>query len=337
VLLCTWAQLCGLASAEHAVAGPLLLAILAAMRREPLRRTLTAIAPSAALVAVYLMAKLYYLAYLRPPAAEIVLRGYGLTMDVTVWLDHLGQYLAQCFTPLTLWEPSGSSTLLLGCGLALVLALAAWRAYRAPGPWDFIAGGIALFIGSLAAVFPQRAHFGSPYICIAVLGAAWLVIGLCRLAGRQGDRLALLLAIAVLVVDARTQERAWRTPHVFRLVVNGSLTAARWMDTARRAARADHQDVLMPRNSVTGFMFEMGKAETFFPGLPKRVTLYRPSTPPRPQPEQVVLTAEAPLTTPTHFPGAQPRWNWLRALVAPPTGSMYLGADRQYLAEDVPN
>src|SRR5262245_49329072 len=289
VLLCTLAQAAALASSEHAVAGPALLVVLAAMRRESPRAALGAIAPSAVLVGVYLAAKLYYFAYLRPPIAGWILMNNGPSWDVMLWLEHLGQYFVQCFTPLALWAPDAMSARLLGAGLVAMLALATWRAYRSPGPWVIVAGGIALFIASLGPVFPARAHFGSPYICTAVLGTAWLVIGLCQWIGRHGGWFALALAVAMIVIDASSGERAWRGPPVFGLYVNGSLGAARWMDTARSAARAGYDDVLIPKDSMTSSVFLMGRVETFFPEMPSRVTLYDAEGMPPQRPKQIVM------------------------------------------------
>jgi hypothetical protein len=316
-VLCALVQTVALASSEHAVAGPALLVVLAAMQRESARSALGAIAPSAILVGVYLVAKLYYFMFVRPPIALFILDTNGPSWDVTLWLEHLGQYLVQCFTPLALWAPDPTIARLFGSGLVVILALATWRAYRSQGPWVFVAGGIALFIASLSPVFPQRAQFGSPYICTAVLGAAWLVIGLCQCLGHNGRWLALAVAIAMLVIDRNSGERAWRDPRVFRLVVNGSLGAARWMETARSAARAGYDDVLIPEDAATKTVFIMGRVQTFFPEMPSRVTLYDPSKTPPHQPEQAILPSPVPLTTPYDFPGAEPRWNWLRRLVAP--------------------
>jgi hypothetical protein len=304
------------------------------MRRESPRAALAAITPSAVLVAAYLGVKFYYLFFLRPPVVAIVMTNYALTFDVTIWIEHLGEYFAQCFTPLALWGPSPPSAIFLGCALAIALAAAIWRAYRTDGPWVLVAGGIAVFIASLAAVFPQRTHFGSPYICTAVLGAAWLIVGFCRLIHCEGRWLALAFSILMVVVDSSTGGRAWRRQRVFRFVVDGSLAAERWMATAQRGARAGYDDILIPEDPVTDFVFRMGEVETFFPHMPSRVTLYDPAKRPKPQVNGALFRAPVPLTTPYQFPGAERHWDWLRRLVASPGRAMQLGSEHQFRAED---
>jgi hypothetical protein len=329
-VLCALAQLAALLSSEHGVEGPGLLLVLAAMRREVPRRVLAAIAPSALLVMGYLAMKLYYFVILRPASAVIALGTYSLTLDVTIWLEHLGQYLVQCSTPLALWEPSDRTALLLACGLLGGFALACRPAYRKGGAWSLVAGGIAFFIVALAAVFPQRARFGTPYICVAVLGVAWAAIGLFELTGRHGRWLALAFALAMVVLDGASDQQAWRSPSAWRLILNGSFGSARWMETVRRAALAGNNDILVPRDAITQTLFRMGRVQTFFPEMPERVTLHGPHHARRARPGQIVLTKPVPLTAPSQFPGAQRRWDWLRRLAGPDSGTIRLGANHEY-------
>jgi hypothetical protein len=316
VVTCTILQVLGLLASEHAVAGPALLATLAAMRREPWRRAAADIAPSAVVVAVYLIAKLYYFLYLRTFAGQMTLWTYGLTPDVRIWVQHLGQYLVACFTPLTLWSPGEGACLALGAALAAVFALGTWRAYRSDGPWDLIAGGIALFAAALGPVLFQRARVGSPYVCVAALGAALAVVGGCGLAGRHGRALALAVALAMLLLDERTAERAWRQSDLFRLVTFGGDLAADWMATIPHGAGGPAADVeaLVPADPTTTMLFKVGQVQTFFPGIPRRVTLYDPHNPPVPKAGQVVLDKPIVIDSPGAFPGAERRWNWLRRL-----------------------
>jgi hypothetical protein len=330
--LCTTAQIVALLCSEHGVTGPVLLAILAAMRRERLRPAAVAIAPSVALVALYLAAKLYYFEVLRPPVAVIILATRGLTLDVSIWLQHLGQYLIQCFTPLALWNLSDGTAVLLGGGIVVALGIAAWRAYRVGGAWMLVAGGLAVFVATLAPVFAQRSRFGCVYIGVAVLGVAWALIGGCQLISRHGSLLALALALALLVVDAQSGEQAWRSTADFRLIINGGLASVRWMEAARQAALEHHEDVVVPKDAQTTTLFVMGMVQTFFPEMPSRVTLYDPLLPYQAPVGQVVVNDPAALTRPEGFPGAQSRWDWLRRFVVPGDGPVRLGANHEFEA-----
>src|SRR5262249_19043232 len=108
-VVCALTTIPALLSGEHGVQAPALLLVLAVMRGEPLRSIVVGIAPSAAIVAVYLAAKFYYLVIWRPVSAVMALRVYSLTFDIRIWLEHIGQYLVQCSTLLALWEPDDSS------------------------------------------------------------------------------------------------------------------------------------------------------------------------------------------------------------------------------------
>jgi hypothetical protein len=334
-LVCAAVQVIALLCSEHAVSGPVLLAIVAAMQRESPRRALRQIAPSAILVAGYVIAKGYYLVVARPPAAATALVPYALTGHPAIWVQHLGQYFIWCFTPLVLWELSERTALLLGCALLETLAFATWRAARRAGPWDLVAGGGALFVAGVMPVVPLASRFGSAYICVAVLGAAWVVIGTCRLVSRHGSLLALVFALAMLIVGFHTDERAWRREDVFELVVNGSLSAAAWMETARAAAPGQPVELLIPETPVTLMLFQLGEVQTVFPEMPERITLYRGDTPPQPRPGQMVVRKETVLTPPGQFPGAERRWDWLRWLAARRDhGKVLLGAHYEYGIED---
>jgi hypothetical protein len=94
----------------------------------------------------------------------------------------------------------------------------------------------------------------------------------------------------------------------------------------------------MPNNAITSTLFKMGRVQTFFPEMPGRVTLYDARRAPRVRPGQVVLAAPLPLTAPSRFPGAQRRWNWLRRLAGPDSGTIRLGANHEYPvpAEETP-
>jgi len=91
---------------------------------------------------------------------------------------------------------------------------------------------------------------------------------------------------------------------------------------------------LIPRDPMTEWLFGVVQVQTFFPEMPQRVTLYERKEPPPVQPGQVLLSSAVPLTTPAHFPGAQPRWNWLRRFAAPRAGRMRLGAQHEYVVDD---
>jgi hypothetical protein len=224
-----------------------------------------------------------------------------------------------CFTPLTLWGPDEAVCRRLGAALIFVFVLATWRAYRSRGPWDLVAGGIALLAATLGPVLLQRSRVGTPYVCLAALGGALAVVGGCELAGRHGRQFAIAIALVLLVLDETTAERAWRQPELFHLVTDGAHFTARWMATVQRGAvRANGEvEVLVPQNPVTASLFQAGNVQSFFPGMPRRVSIYDAHQRPVAKPGQAVLDVPIAVSSPDDYPGAERRWHWLRELGRP--------------------
>lgn len=312
VTACTLLQMVALLFSEHAVAAPILLAIMASsVYREPWRQAARALAPSGVIVGAYLVGKLWYFTRVQP-----VWGAYALTLDVRTWLQHLGQYAVACVNALTLLNLRESTCLWIGASLVVLFLFAAWRSYRGGEPWSYMAAGIAVFVVSLAPVFPLRTHYKDHYVSVAALGMGLLVLGLCQLVSRYWRWLALALALVVVLLDAQTQGRAWRQNQIWQLVVNGSQTTAQWVGAVQHAAAqsAGSVEVLVPHDPMANWIFAIGQAETFFPSMPARVTSFDRQRPPQPREGQVVVRGPSGFRRGQPLPGWDARWDWLRRL-----------------------
>lgn len=310
---CAFLQICGLLASEHATVGPVLCAILATVRREPWRRSAAGLAPASILVAAYLLAKVWYFVAIRPIPGP-----YAVTFDVRIWSKHLGQYLIACFNVLSLWPPPEAGYLPLGVGLLALLLVALWRSQRGAEAWRLLAGGILIFAVSLGPVLLLRNHYYDHYVCLPAFGMALAVLAACQLISKHGKRLALGLASVLLVIDVATAQRAWRQDSVFRLVINGSTSAALWVKKVQEAGRQGATEVVVPRNAITNSVFAGGEFDTYFPAMP-RVRRYSGERPPAAGPAQAVVSLppfapSPPLGLDNPAPGWERRWDWLRRL-----------------------
>jgi len=315
VFACTLFQIAGLLASEHAVAGPLLLGVLAALRREPLRRGAGALAPAAIIVTAYLCAKVWYFTHVRTFFAS----AYALSFDPHQLVQNLGRYFAACFNVLTSWQFGATAQFLIGIALLVILLLTVWRALAGSEGARLIAAGVAIFAVSLGPVVALRAHFYDHYVNLAAFGAAVAMLGACRLLTRHWQSLVLVVAAGLLVFDLTTRERVWRQDDVFRLVVNGSRSSAVMVEAVIEAGRQEGvTEVLVPANPVTGSIFANGQIQTYFPSMP-RVGRYNVAKPLALSKGQVVAGRDRSLD-PSPFgvdhpaPGWDRRFDWLRRL-----------------------
>jgi 4-amino-4-deoxy-L-arabinose transferase-like glycosyltransferase len=314
VAACTVLQAIGLLASEHAVVGPALLALLAwyAPRGEPWQRRLRLLLAPAAVVAVYLLIKLWYFAAVQRPAGP-----YAPTANIGLWLMDAGHYALGAINLVKQHRPpAGPVSLLVGVLLVVLLAVATWRARRHNGRWRLLAVGVAVFLVAIVPVLALPWHAYDYFVGIAALGVALAVLGLCQVLGRRAwASLALAIALVLVLYDAVTGQAAARDDPAFRLILSGGAASARWIAGVRWVRAPRLQYVTVRSDPVTEAVFGMGHAELVFPGMPRRVELFPAHTRPPKSPGKVVLYR--PVDTRAldrGLPGWDERWAWLRGL-----------------------
>jgi hypothetical protein len=322
VLVCTLVQVCGLLASEHAIAAPVLCAIVAWVRREPWRGAAVALAPATGLVAAYAISKLVYVRMM--PRASL----YAMSFDSSAMLQQLGQYVGACFNVLAVQHVTAYTSIAIGVTVILLLVLTMGAALRGSDAARPIAAGLAMFGVSLVPVLILKSHYYDHYICTAALGAVIAVAGCSQSLTRHWRWAFLAFSLALLVFDLQTEEKAWRANGVFRLVVRGSMGSAGWIDAIQHAtaARTEPVEVLVPINNITNSIFAFGEAQTFLPGMPARVTRYRPGREVSPAPWQIAVETGSSIQLGEPVPYWNPRWEWLRRLAGVGSDTRLRGA-----------
>lgn len=311
LVLCTSLQVCGLLASEHAIAAPPLCLLVSWWRREPWRDVAVQVAPSTLIVAMYSIAKLLYLR-----AAPTLLGTYSVNFVPGAMLEQLGRYVGAFLNVVALQKVSAQTSFVIGIAVLVALLLAVAGAWRRSDAARLIATGVAMFIVSLIPVLVLRAHYYDHYVCTAALGGAVAVIGVCQLLTRYWQGLACVVALALLIVDLQTDERAWRKNDVFLFVVNGSLGSAAWVDAilTANAAQSEPKEYLIPITAQTNSIFAVGEAHTFLPGMPSRITRYRDERRLGNVPFQVKVRTKGVMRLGEPMPFWDPRWQWMREL-----------------------
>lgn len=319
VAVCTTLQVIGLLAGEHAVCGPILLALVAwrSSRREPWRRQALLLLPSFALVGAYVLLKVWYLTAVSTPY-----RAYIPSHNPVQWLMNAGHYALGSLNILKLQRSAepGSASLVVGAALVLLMIAAAWRAQQSRAGWRLLAIGLAVFLVALVPVVVLPAHFYDYYVGIAALGVGLAVVAACQLvAPRAWRSLALASAAGLILFDIVTGQRAAREDPIFLLCIGGGRNGAAWVEAV--AAVSDEPgllDVAVPRDGTTNSVFGFGRAERVFPGMPPRVSLFRPTSVPAQGTGRVIVSAPAPSAAQTgpieHLPCWDARWKWLRQI-----------------------
>lgn len=308
---CTLLQAVALLASEHAVVGPLLLAMLE--WATPERRRWRDLIGPAALVVAYLLAKAIYFASTGMPGG-----GYALSLDPRVWVTSLGYYAAACLNLLALNAASPQDWTRLGVAVLLIALATAAAALRAPR-WRVAATGWGVFITALLPVLPLADHRYAYFIGLAGFGAWLAVVATLQQLGRWWRPLVLVLCGAVLITDWSTKEAAARDS-IFHLVVKGGRTAGLWYAAVDVAARdPSTQLIFVPKTKVTEMVFDSRHSERLFMQRPLLVVLYpQPEPPPVPPSVAVVRFPPDPLPPGYAWPGSGGRWQWVYELLAAP-------------------
>ncbi|MFI5394393.1 MAG: hypothetical protein ACHQ9S_02570 [Candidatus Binatia bacterium] len=313
LVACTILQAVGLLAGEHAVVVPVLLLALerSRPRSKPLGGLVRDLAAPTVLAGVYLSLKIIYL--IRFPPAPIE-HGYALSFDALGWLTRLGRYGAGCFNLFTLLSPH-EPALMAGGGVVLGAAvLATWQLLRGRQRFQLLALGSAVFVVSLLPVLPLREHQYDYFVGVAAMGAALAVLGLCQAVGVAWRKLAVMVALAIITVDIATAGRAARSAALLKLVVGDGDASASWVMSVQRAGLLvpGINDVLVPADKLTQFLFVDTRAQEHFPPMP-RVALYDRARPPAPVAGSIALRAPIVVRRRNDpLPGWRERWAWLR-------------------------
>lgn len=310
---CTLLQAVGLLSSEHTVVIPALLAIVSVLgpaRERPLRVARQIVGPTV-LVAAYMAAKVWYLAF--SPALNRF-SGYAVDGDVARWLSHLGRYTAACVNVLAVQQLSDRSWMLVGIAVVAITLASAWRTLSGDDRWQLLAVGSATLVICLLPVLPLRDHYYDYYVGTAALGMALALLGACRLITAAWAPLAASCVALLLVFDVVTGAAASRRNPVYVLVQGSAAGSAGWVRAVQRVVAGGATDVVVPRNVLTVQVFEVGRSHELFPPSPQRLTL-RESDAPSTTPGAVTFRATPPpVDLGDALPGWQPRLAPLRRL-----------------------
>ena len=302
-------QVVALGASEHAIALPLLLAALALLgpRRQTSGATLRGIAPAAAVCALYLGVKLVYFLEHGFPSG-----GYALKAQVGDWITNLGRYASASLAMPPLAPLSPDAARGIGVGTLVALPIAVGLAWRRGGAPALPALGLVVFVVALLPVLPLTEHYFDYFVGVAALGIALLLVGLCRALPRGAGVAGAALVATVLIADRATCHRVAENGTAVQLMRLASAESrATLRALAATAARAPAgMPILVPVSPNNAAMIDFGQANRVFfdPPIAAR-TNERPSAA---APAMPLLPA--PPDTPV--PGADPRWDWLRAAAA---------------------
>ncbi len=281
-------------------------------------------------IVAYVAVKAYLFQYLLPGSPRragfegSLQAAYGITLDPTAIVRHLGHYLGWSVPfaygvnlPALVTAVPAQQAWALRLGY-LVLALTAtttgwaWLRPRAHPTLRLAAFGLALFVLTLAPVIVLRDHLFSFYVSVAAFGLALALVTGVRALPWIGDAAPLLLAAAVLVTHARWTMTAVRTERLASMYQAYSEEAVQWLWAIQLAtADAAVDEVVVPRTGVTVNMFERSEAHRLFLCGRYRVRI-SDDLDGEPRPPGTIV-----LPRPTRVPDDTRRsWAWLRQACA---------------------
>jgi hypothetical protein len=270
---CAVLQAIALLCSEHAVVLTLLLALTAVLggNRASLASSARQLGPAAAVDAAYLIAKLWYFRTVAEPYGA-----YAIHLSGIEWLHSLGRYGAACLNVAILAGPD--SRQLTACGTLVVLGAATATAFTLAGyaRWRVVALGLGMFIVSLCPVLPLTEHYYDYYVGIAAFGMAVALVGLCdAIDPRWGAPLAAGLALAVIVIDLHTCDRAARDNQALNDVIAGQQVSAELLmslSATRRIFGVD-AELGIGRSPVAGYALDEGHAHEVFFDPPMHISV----------------------------------------------------------------
>jgi hypothetical protein len=306
-----------LLAGEHAITFPIVLTLLLYLLGEPGTRTRD-LWPFYALGALYLGAKLYYARFVFPARtgaagqAAVFWHAYGLSFSPLDVLGNLGRYFGYAVDVAFHVARTGSGAIAIG--VLLVVAAALGTGLVLTGRWiarplRVAVFGLDTFIVGLGPPLFLANHLYSYYVGIAAFGAALALVGFA-----SAVRAAPLLAPALVVVLLVTVHAVWTKSAVkhdaeFVDIETLSIVSQRWLYALDRAAADGGVDeVVVPRNEVTGRMF--GQAHRLLMCASYRVVTAPDVASIEPAPGRVVVSG--PLTLPES--AGVPAW---RRLIRP--------------------
>jgi hypothetical protein len=303
-----------LLAGEHAITFPIVLTLLLYLVGEPGTRPRD-LWPFYALGAFYLGTKLYYARFVLPARAgeaAFFWHGYGLSFSPRDVLGNLGRYVGYAVDVAFHVARTGSGAIPIG--VLLVVAAALGTGLVLAGRWTarplrVAVFGLDTFIVGLGPPLFLANHLYSYYVGIAAFGAALALVGFAS-AVRAAPLLAPTLVVALVVaVHAVWTKSAVKHDAEFVDIETLSIVSQRWLYALDRAAADGGVDeVVVPRNAVTGRMF--GQAHRLLMCASYRVVTVPDVASVEPAPGRVVVSG--PLTLPES--AGVPAW---RRLIRP--------------------
>lgn len=320
--VCLVLQVLGLLSGEHAVTLPVALtaaAVVDGRRSSPPRRAVRQLLPLYIVAGGYGVAKLAYVHaglardFPEPLARAFVLAHYEPSFGATSVVELLGFYVSCTLGWLYAASPRPSVLLAYGCGvLVAVVASGAWAARSAKG--RVVLFGMLLFAVSLGPALLLPRHRFTYYVGIAAAGASLAMVAAVRAVPKVGRLLVIVLAVAVLAVEVRIASPKVSDNDEFRFYRAFQQGALSWLATVDEGARAADgvRQVVIPRNLLTAYVFEIGEGHRLFYSASYTVRLVDNVNAVAPEPGLLRLAEPDPWRQGAEFPGRSPRWDWLR-------------------------
>jgi hypothetical protein len=319
-VLCPILLVLGLLTGEAAISLPLALTLTFLLDRPylPARRAYELL-PMYLISIAYGVAKIWYFRLgAEREFPEVLSRAYAVSQYQPQWapagsFETLGFYGACALS--WLYRAVDSPALLYTVAGAYLVALGAaclWARHSASG--RVVAFGLSFFIVGLGPMLPLPQHRFMYLVGIAAFGSSLALVAAARAVPRIGSLLAAVLVGATLLFEALWTSPAVRDSGEFRFQQRFQARAAGWLQTVEERARrhGDAEEVLVTRQPVTHFVFELGEGHRLFYGATYDVKLTDVNDLPASDPDRVVV-AMAPLWRPgIPLPGHQPRWDWLR-------------------------
>jgi hypothetical protein len=314
VIGCTLLQVTALLCGEYGVAGPGLILAAGAFgaTREPWQRVVRDGAVPAAIVLLYGLAKLAYLASHEPASV-----GYGLTASPAVVLSSFGHY-ATATLNLLVWTVRPEQYVAVAIAVAALTVTSIALALFGFAAWRPVALGTTMFVAGIMPVVALAAHYYDFFIGVAALGAALTWVALARLLAGGRTGLAVVLVLVVLGGDARTADEAMRRNQTAVLVRNTARNGEATLVRLDQLARTQHPPAfLLPSTPLNVSAFVRGKAQELFFRPPLEIRMYAMGAEPKPRPGEIVVPT-VPVLAPEEAAAAAafhraPRFDWLRA------------------------
>ncbi|MBI3785426.1 MAG: hypothetical protein HY270_18695 [Deltaproteobacteria bacterium] len=307
-----------LLSSEHGASLPMALTLASAvLLQHPWRRIVGEQAPFYLLLGAYVGAKAYYVAFLLerafpdPLQRAVVRQGYALNFDPLAITRNLGRYGGFALDALYAIPLTDGLAVAIGSGLlcaaffgTVLVLVQPWRqqALRAA------VFGIDLFIVALGPVLILQNHLFSYYVGIAAAGLSICLIALTRLFAPLVRVGAIVAGFVCLALHFGVTADQVRQSEEFRLFWGFTRSAAQWLYSVDAVALPGTVDeVVVPSDSVTQMVFDVGRGHEIFLCARYKVRTTRAVESEPSAPRRVILSRSL-----GSYPDLSRGWPWLR-------------------------